>query len=653
MKQDNNSDSGTHKELITRILVCGRIAYIHDEFTQAEHSLMDRIVAEHTNLSEDCNITTMHGRELPEPENRAAIEAFTWSMQERFNLRGLNFQTEFQSQNGFSFLIIYFSDATPFNIQPQGIDENDGTEPVPETVAKGEQENDSESSGDHGSPQSAESKPGNNPLGIEFKQEAYDLVERMEKMNAEKKSALFNVGDRVIIRMPLAGTSKPEKTGLQYEIIMDEGLTGTITAVNENEMLVIHWDPGKYRIYRDLDLATMKFLDNGTVQIDGFETNLHSGYLGKTEQSTSDNIEKLSVQEQPREVQPPTAENDSLNDFKHLKFIEEADTYSSAKEKISLKIPHDHSILLEKIITDSDEHSIKVHGKNKDECNEMAKKLLPDNISVIKETEYKKYRKFKKSTSAFTIDEAKQSALKYEEFVTILSVNLIEKGKPKMFGIIKNTDVYEADLEQDEAIEIFYKHPKAKIYIRTGSHIFPPESLFQYKDLPEILWGCTQLGWDTKAGIKLKLRGYALFYKVNIKKLLVTNSGDLNNKFNKYAEDLYYYGLMNFTVQAFFGKISFTEYEPVCYSLIDFYKNNLLSQINKIKNGEELTGLIRICKSLQIGKYFTFKKWEINVLEEAILGSFLPFEEFLTLKTFSELREFEDSVKIAKAYDIP
>ncbi len=204
-------------------------------------------------------------------------------------------------------------------------------------------------------------------------------------MNADKKPTSYNVGDRVIIRIPLAGTSKPEETGLQYEIIMDEGLTGTITAVKGNDMVSISWDKGKYRIYKDLDLATMKNLDKGTIQLDGFKADLHSSYLEKIQQADSSGIDKFPVSEQNQDEMQAQAKNDSFKDYIHLKFIEEGDTLESAREKILSRIPQGHTILLERIITDSDEHSLKVHGKNKDECYEMAKKLLPDNISIIKE----------------------------------------------------------------------------------------------------------------------------------------------------------------------------------------------------------------------------------------------------------------------------
>jgi hypothetical protein len=124
-----------------------------------------------------------------------------------------------------------------------------------------------------------------NPLGIEFKQEAYDLVARMEKLNAERdKDAVFKAGDRVRICMPLAGIPRPEETGLPHEVIMDEGHTGVIVRAAGNEMVAVRWDAGKYRIHRDLDLATMKYLDNGSLKSEGFESGIHTSYLKKIEE---------------------------------------------------------------------------------------------------------------------------------------------------------------------------------------------------------------------------------------------------------------------------------------------------------------------------------------------------------------------------------
>jgi hypothetical protein len=99
-------------ELVSRILVCGRVASADDAFIRAERALMDRIVAGHSNLVEECVMTTMRGRELPERGNRAAVQSFTWNLQERMNLRGLNFTTEFHEQDGFSFLVICFLERT-------------------------------------------------------------------------------------------------------------------------------------------------------------------------------------------------------------------------------------------------------------------------------------------------------------------------------------------------------------------------------------------------------------------------------------------------------------------------------------------------------------------------------------------------------------
>ena len=238
---------------------------------------------------------------------------------------------------------------------------------------------------------------------------------------------------------------------------------------------------------------------------------------------------------------------------------------------------------------------------------------------------------------ADNLDEAKRLLLEDEEFVTISTVRLLDKGKSTLFGFVKRPDLYEGELEQDEAIEFIFKNRKARMYVRTGSSICPPKSLFQFKDLPEWLWGCTQLGWDTKADIKLTLRGYVPIVEMNIYRQLGSDPQDLMRRFSHIAEELFFCGLMNFTVKSKERQISFTEYEPVCYSLINYYKSTLLAEIERIKNGESQGESIHIFDPMKIDVTHIQDQARIEDLKEALEVSFRRFKEFLTKKTFSFL----------------
>jgi hypothetical protein len=122
-------------------------------------------------------------------------------------------------------------------------------------------------------------KPDRKPQveGISFQQEAYDTLARMEAFVPYEGQ--LTVGMRVRIGSPMAGTAKPDETGLPSEVILDPGLTGTIIATTSDEQPRIRWDPGTCRIYGDLDLSTMQFVARGSLKHEGFECSLHKGYL--------------------------------------------------------------------------------------------------------------------------------------------------------------------------------------------------------------------------------------------------------------------------------------------------------------------------------------------------------------------------------------
>lgn len=470
-----------------------------------------------------------------------------------------------------------------------------------------------------------------NNSGIEFRQEAYDLVARMEKLDAEReKDEVFKAGDKVRICMPLAGIPGPEETGLPHEVIMDEGHTGVIVRSAGEEMVTVRWDAGKYRIYKDLDLATMQYLDNGSLTSEGFESGIHTSYLQKSGGSGKDRGEEKSIIMQDQPPSPPVEKKSSLKELNHLAFYEEAETVAAAKDKILSQIPEGQAILLERIIDAGRAQKLIVHGRNTEECSRMAEKLLPGNITILKRNTLKEYRKLKKNVSAFTVSEAMQLVTKDEEFVTVSSLVLTGKGKSGLLGLIKKPDQYEAELEQDEISEIIYKNILSKVYIRTGTRTAIPVSLTQYDDLPEVFWSCTQLKFNLN-GINLGLLSVTALKEQMLLEMLKTKSrNEILMNLDRPAEDFYLAGLLGFTLTVCSGKVTFTDYEPVCYYLIDHYKNRLLPDVIRIKNGERVVYDLPLYKTFAIDKKFGhYEKWQLDSINHALEASFKSFWGFL------------------------
>lgn len=57
-------------------------------------------------LAPDASISTMKAPSLPE-ETKGAVEPVIWSLQERFDRRGGEWQVDFFSPLGFSFMVVY------------------------------------------------------------------------------------------------------------------------------------------------------------------------------------------------------------------------------------------------------------------------------------------------------------------------------------------------------------------------------------------------------------------------------------------------------------------------------------------------------------------------------------------------------------------
>jgi len=93
----------------------------------------------------------------------------------------------------------------------------------------------------------------------------------------------FSKGDRVRFALDWPVTYDPKYTGYSEKILVDFGKEGTIIDSSRN-MATVRWDPGSYRIYRDIVLDVARKLivvDKGSVTINGFIALIHTSNIEK------------------------------------------------------------------------------------------------------------------------------------------------------------------------------------------------------------------------------------------------------------------------------------------------------------------------------------------------------------------------------------
>jgi len=91
------------------VLVCGHVGTVSPAYEQAESVLLKRIVADHGANLANARVRTMRGASLPDSGSEAGVDGFVRMLQMTQGTGLRAYQTEFRTQDGFSFMVVYIS----------------------------------------------------------------------------------------------------------------------------------------------------------------------------------------------------------------------------------------------------------------------------------------------------------------------------------------------------------------------------------------------------------------------------------------------------------------------------------------------------------------------------------------------------------------